>query len=111
MRRPEVSSLRLLTPLPRTLWQSNCAVCDKTQARWTVRGVQPAVFICSLCLLYRTTWGKQNAAQVESIKAEVEKSRTEPFQMQGEKLHNCADADSVLGVVVLIERTLSRMPQ
>ena len=109
--RSDVSSLRLLTPLPRTLWQSNCALCDKTQARWTVRGVQPAVFICSLCLLYKTAWGKKNSAQVENVRTEVEKSRTEPFKVQDGKLHNCADADSVLGVVVLIERTMSRMPQ
>jgi hypothetical protein len=110
MKHPEVSSLRILTPLPKTLWQSNCSLCDKMQARWTARGTVAPVFLCSLCLLYETAWGKRNAAEIEATKALVEKGREKPLPVQDGKLFNCADADSVLGVIVLVERTLARMP-
>lgn len=110
MTRPSISSLRVLSPLPKHLWESNCILCDKRQARWTVRAVATPVFICSLCLLYGTTWGAANQSQALHIQTEIERSRPAPFPMQDGKLRDCADADSVMGVLVLVERTVARMP-
>lgn len=107
----DINSLRVLMPLPSNLWHSNCAKCDKPQARWTIRGVKPDVFVCSLCLLYKTGWGQRNESLIETTLESVEKSRDQPFVRQDSRLFNCPDADSVMGVIVLVERTLSRVPR
>lgn len=105
----DVSSLRLLVPLPKNAWEGCCALCDKPQSRWTVRG-SPGATVCAMCLLYDSAWGKRNAASIEATIADIQKARGVELLRQGDRLFRCDDADSVLGVLVLVDRTLARMP-
>ena len=107
----EVSTLRMLVPLPKTNWGGCCALCDKPQARWTARGLQAPLSVCSLCILYASAWGRRNELAIAKAIGQVEAARSQPMPRNAEKLMRCEDADSVLGVLVLVDRTLTRMPQ
>lgn len=103
-----IDPLSRLSPLPKHLRGQHCSCCDKPQATWTVRGTPAPVFICSLCVLYDSAAGRQVAERAEAVRGDVERSRKKPFPLQDGKLFNCADADDVLGVLVLSARVLGR---
>lgn len=104
------SSLRVLRPLAKPAWNSPCSRCALPQARWHVRGLPKEVFLCGPCVLYGSAWGQKNPTAVDSAVAQIEASsgRSLPRNPDG-RLAAAADADDVLGVLVLTELTLRRL--
>jgi len=105
-----VQTLQLLMPLPKSNWGGCCVLCDKAQARWTIRGQSASISVCGLCILYASPWGQRNSERIAATIDSVEKARAVPMPVGDGKLFRCEDADSVLGVLVLVDRTVSRMP-
>ena len=103
MRNDPLGSLRFLNPLPRKLWGSACSLCDKPQSRWGIMVGTPApIFICGLCVLHRSEWGKSNSPAVTSTIDRILTTSDRKFEMSDGKLTKCSDADDVLGVVILL---------
>lgn len=91
----------LITPLPKILLGSVCSQCDKTQAVWSLRrayGDKP--FVCSLCVLYESSWGRAKKEALDAFIAEVEKTKT-PFVREPNGHLTCSDADRVMFAIVL----------
>lgn len=112
MPRP-IASLRHLKPLPKPSWNINCCVCDKPQARWELRvGAPGPVFICGMCVLYESDWGQSNAELVLETSQNIELHGQRSLQRaEAGKLAVPTDADDVLGVIVLMEMTVRRLPR
>ena len=111
MRDDPLSSLSLLNPLPQKLWGACCAKCDKPQARWGITlDRQTPVFICGACVLYESTWGKSQSPLIPMTIASIERNSNRRFAFIEGRL-SVKDADDVLGVVILTERTAARIPQ
>lgn len=111
MRDDPLSSLSFVNPLPQKLWGSHCAKCDKPQARWgiTVGRSSPPLFICGACVLYESAWGKSQSPLVPATIASIERNSDRRFSFTDGRLSS-KDADDVLGVVILTERTAARIP-
>lgn len=101
-------SLRLLVPLSQPQWGMNCSLCDKPQARWTLRVESPKVYICGTCVLYETAWSEANQSAVEAAISNIRTAGKRELPAQGGRLLSPTDADDVLGVVILVDRTLAR---
>lgn len=109
---PGLSSLRLIRPLPKAAWNSNCSKCDKPQARWHVRGLPVEVFVCGICVLYESPWGTTHATEVSATLDRIEAGSPRRFaRNQDGKLSVPAEADDVLGVLLLTELTMNRLPR
>jgi len=110
MRDDPLSSLSLVNPLPQKLWGAHCAKCDKPQARWGITvGRQSPLFICGACVLYESAWGKSQSPLVPATIASIERNSDRRFVFSDGRLSS-KDADDVLGVVILTERTAARIP-
>ena len=110
MRSDPLASLSLINPLPAKLWGSHCVKCDKLQARWGITLARDSTaFICGLCILYESEWGRSNPPLVPSTIAAIERNSERKFTFTEGRL-SCKDADDVLGVIVLTERTAARVP-
>lgn len=111
MRNDPLGSLRHLNPIPQKLWGSICTLCDKPQARWALlAGTPTPVFICGMCVFERSEWGKSNSPVVRSTIEKIEANSDRKFELADGKLVRCSDADDVLGVIILVERTAARVP-
>lgn len=111
MRNDPLGSLRFLNPLPRKLWGSACSLCDKPQSRWGIIAGTPApIFICGLCVLHKSEWGRSNSPAVASTIERIVATSDRKFEMVNDMLQKCSDADDVLGVIILVERTIARVP-
>ncbi len=97
----DLASLDRLMPLRSKV--DCCAVCGENQARWHHRDEGSAY--CSLCLMYRTEWGSRNQTQVRLVTTQIELHRPALVRDVHSNLAICSEADDVLGVVVLAERT------
>ena len=63
------------------------------------------VYLCALCVLYDSEWGRKARAPIEEVVRQVEAAREKEFESDGSnRLINSKDADDVLGVVVLSQR-------
>ena len=110
MRSDPLASLSHLNPLPAKLWGAHCVKCDRMQARWGIAlGRQAPVFICGACVLYESAWGKSQNQIVPSTIAAIERNSKRKFSFTDGRL-SCRDADDVLGVIILTERTVARIP-
>ena len=105
-----MTSLDVLTPLPPTAEKGCCSLCAEKRASWAVRGVAD-VFFCSLCLLYRTPWGEEAALAASSTLILMRHTSKQAYETVDGRLTSCADADNLMGILVLIDRTAKRMPQ
>ena len=110
MRNDPIASLTFLNPIPQRLWGAHCVKCDRMQARWgiTVGRLTP-MLICAGCVLYESDWGKSQSPLVTSAIAAIERNSDRRFVFVDGRL-SCKDADDVLGVVILTERTVARIP-
>jgi len=110
-RNDPLGSLRFVNPLPQKLWGANCSLCDKPQSRWAILKVTPTpIFLCGLCILHKSEWGKSNSPAVTSTVERIQATADRKFEMADGKLTRCSEADDVLGVIILVERTLARSP-
>lgn len=97
--------LKNLRPLPRSMQGVACALCDRMQSCWQLTvPFQEEKTVCSLCLLYHPeVWNKQ----IEQAITNVETGVGHMFERDVHaRLLKCADADRVMGVVVLTARVL-----
>lgn len=97
--------LRFLRPLPRSMQGVACALCDRTQSCWQlVLPLQDEQTVCSLCVLYHPdVWNKK----IEEAITNVETGVGHMFERDvNARIVRCADADRVMGVVVLTARIL-----
>ena len=97
--------LRLLRPLPRSMQGVACAMCDRMQSCWQyVPPFKDEQTVCSLCVLYHPeVWNKE----IEQAITNVETGVGHMFDRDvNGRLVKCADADRVVGVVVLTARVL-----
>jgi hypothetical protein len=69
------------------------------------------IHICGLCVLHESEWGKSGSPVVASTQAAITKASGRQFSMQGGRLTDCSQADDILGVIILTERTASRIPK
>jgi hypothetical protein len=93
----DAASLKLLEPSRRG---SKCKDCAEDQALWE-SGIDYGITVCSLCVLYRTQWGRIWREEFVQLISEVEAKRSIVFQKTPEgRLSLCRDADSIVGGVV-----------
>lgn len=108
--KPLVVDPRFLRPLPKALFRSCCAKCDRRQAMWEMgpeRGER--IIVCSLCFLYESNWGKDRRAQVHELADAVEAESGEKFMRgaDGRTLLSSRDGDRILGALALTSRMFS----
>lgn len=98
----------MLRPLPKSMRGACCNWCNRNQSSWSAEnplGEEAIVYICSLCVLYRSEWGQKQHGAVTSGVIEIEKARGQTFDRNKEgKLEQSGQADHVLGVLVLMDR-------
>jgi hypothetical protein len=87
---------------------SVCDSCNKGQASWIAeipREDEDRIYICSLCVLYKTDWGGKAHERVEVTKGAIERSRGSAFELDAHKrLAHARDADDVLGAIAMALR-------
>lgn len=99
-----------LRPLPKSMWDSNCAKCDKRQSRWQFIPVDQdprkgGLLMCSLCWLYESAWGERRRADIDEMVREVEVQSGEIFHRgKNGRLWSCRDADRILGAIAMTSR-------
>lgn len=106
----KLATLDVLMPLLPLTERGCCALCSQERARWTIRGAQPPVYLCALCLLYATPWGGDNSSQIETTLALSEYHSRRTFERVDGRLVSCSDADNLMGILILVDRTAKRMP-
>lgn len=90
-----------LRPLPKAMWDTACAQCNRRQSCWTIE-TNP---ICSTCYLYSSAWSQTNRTGIDSLIAEVEASVGKMFERDVDgRLARAGDADRILGAIVLTSR-------
>lgn len=97
--------------LDKDRWDSACAVCQQTTAKWEMRGPgldgkEAWAAICSMCFLYKSNWGKTHSENISSYLSEVVSKETKRKMLLSPegKLLSSPDADFILGVLVLTSR-------
>lgn len=99
---------KLLKPAAEILRGSVCDSCNKGQSSWIAeipRGDEDRIFVCSLCVLYKTEWGKKAHERVEVTKGAIERARDVEFALDSERrLANARDGDDVLGAITMALR-------
>lgn len=105
---PERGQTRVLKTLPETLQGIACCICERAQSRWFIdwdTEDDDKAYLCALCILYSTEWGKSVRAPIEEVIMAVQKERNALFEKDGSnRLILSKDADDVLGVIVLAGR-------
>jgi hypothetical protein len=97
-------------PLPQALRGTSCFSCNQLRSSWWVEAFEPVnqenkVYVCSLCLLYKTEWGRGARSTIEEVVRRVERSRNVEFETDdSNRLVRPRDADDILGVIVLSHR-------
>jgi len=81
-----------------------CATCKKKSARWLVLTDSAWISMCSLCWLYATPWGEQNAEGLAELVVGTEKSLGRQFVCVDGKLSDFADGDRILSAISLTSR-------
>lgn len=104
----------LLHPTPGPIRGTQCDFCNKPQSSFWYGsgGPEPKIYVCSICVLYDSQWGKHFHAQIVETSSSIEKSRNKEFAKgEGSRLLDPKDADDVLGLIVLTGRVamVSRM--
>ena len=97
--------LKFLRPLPRSMQGVACSMCDRLQACWQLTlPFKEEQAACSLCLLYHPeVWSKD----IQQAITNVETGVGHMFERDvNARLLKCADADRVMGVVVLTARVM-----
>ncbi len=100
-------------PLPQALRGTGCCSCNQLRSSWWVDMFDPVskenkVYVCALCLLYKTEWGRKARATIEEVVRRVERSRSAEFETdESNQLVRARDADDILGVIVLSHRAAS----
>lgn len=98
----------MLKPASEILRGSICDSCNKGQASWIAeipRGDEDRIYVCSLCVLYKTDWGKKAHERVEVTIGAIERARGKDFVLGPDKrLASPRDADDVLGSITLALR-------
>ena len=101
----DASSLRVL---PKQLQGASCSKCDKPQAVWELtRADLGEGFICSLCMLYETRWGEENAAHLLAFIGAVVENTGEPILMDHGRIVKPDDANRIFGALVAENKVTS----
>lgn len=109
--KPLIIHPKFIRPLPQSMWDVNCAKCDKRQSRWQFfpsdapEGVKGGVLVCSLCWLYESDWGKNRREDLDQMIRDVETTAEEIFHKTKDgRLWSVRDADRILGAIALTSR-------
>jgi len=108
--RPLRLNSRLLRPLPQSLWNISCSMCDKRQSVWEHvdlddLGARKGTPVCSLCWLYESEWGKKRREDLDQMIHAVEVEKGEIFRKMADgSLWSCRDADNILGAIAVTSR-------
>jgi hypothetical protein len=83
-----------------------CAWCDRRQSVWEYLAPREApATVCSFCLLYAKDAAPKE--EVDALITQIETSRNAMFDRDAyARLMHCADADRVMGVLVLTSRVM-----
>lgn len=99
---------KMLKPVADLLRGSVCDSCNKGQSSWIAeipRGDEDRIYVCAICVLYETDWGKKAHERVEVTKGAIEKSRGRSFELDSKRrLALARDADDVLGAIAMALR-------
>lgn len=108
---PLIINPRFIRPLAKSMWDVNCAKCDKRQSRWQLfpsdapKDVKGGILICALCWLYDSKWGERRRADLDQMIGDVETEAGENFiRDQNGRLWSCRDADRILGSIAMTSR-------
>lgn len=66
------------------------------RSKWRVDSNGKALFVCALCLLYKTKWGKSNRKGIDRVIKAVEEHGKFKFRRHKKKLFHCSNADQIL---------------
>lgn len=127
--KPLLIDPRVLRPLPQSMWNMACTICDRRLSRWEVFDFRDDAIapkarhgrpVCSLCWLYKSEWGKANRADIDLMIRDVEldcgfsfeRSLVGEIVKEGERqpdgrLQNCKDADRVLAAIAVTSRVFT----
>jgi len=99
----------LVLPLPKVLLKSACSECDKPQSVWKLtRSPVELPFICSLCLLYKSRWGEDNAESISGLIQAVEGKLGKLFDRDESRwLLRPEDADRIMFAIVATNRAFA----
>jgi hypothetical protein len=87
-------------------------MCERSQACWQTEwdtADDDKAYLCSLCIMYETDWGRNLRAGIEAVVIQFQTNRTDrgiaPFETDASnRLVVCKNADDVLGTIVLSGR-------
>ena len=111
MTTPLIIDPKYLRALPKSLFRSACAKCDRLQAMWEMGPADgECVFLCSLCFLYESNWGKARLDQIYDMTDAVEKEAEVQFlrDVGGRRLLSSKDGDRLLGALAIYPARPSR---
>lgn len=91
----------LLRPLVPSMRGVSCGTCSRTRAMWETGERE---FVCSLCWMYRSTWGLANAEELGRFTGFVEDRMGVVFEKKADQLTDCADADRIISAIALTSR-------
>lgn len=87
-----------------------CSKCGQKRARWyalseaRADGAEAWLTMCSLCWLYASPWGTENADGLAELIDATERQLGRVFTKYGGKLSSHADTDRILSSISLTSR-------
>ena len=110
MKSPLLIDARRIRPiLQQKEWDVDCSHCGEAQARFQFRPIEQDgwLFMCSLCWLYESEWGKNHAEEVADLVEDTEREIGTPFKrLESGRLEDPRDSDRILSSVVALSRVL-----
>jgi len=105
--RPVVISPKAIRPLPESMWNMACSLCDKRQSKWELPSVtEDSKVACSVCLLASDLFQGQRE-DLEVLILEIEKERGGPFDRDVGGNLVPIHADQVLAAIAMTSRMFS----
>lgn len=83
-----------------------CSVCDKCQSVWLRQAPGLEIsYVCSICLLYKSSWGEREKDNIKSLVEAVEARRGVIYEKTSEgNLANCREADALMASVYMVNQ-------
>ena len=105
-----VDTSRVSPITERKLLDSDCSHCGKARARWFFQPdevEEGALFICSICWLFESNWGRNRKDEVEALIKETEDYMRCVFVRDDEgRLTERDSADRIMGAICYMSRML-----
>lgn len=105
-----VDTDRIQPMTDKDLYDSECAHCRQTRARWlfyTTDGDDKALLMCSICWLYDSNWAKDRREDLDALIEDTETEMEELFARDDSgKMTRGSDGDRIMGAIVYLSRMM-----